>query len=180
MLPLTWKFCFRKACGMRLANMKLILEPSKNWQLNASNESSKIIPWVWKTHLRFIPSLSSSLLLLALHYIQPFWGTIFTGHYIVSTPHMNSKSECNIFLGCILCPPFLWLIFFHIITIWLFHILFISLSPPSPECELLHGGELVSLISVSTGLAYSRTQNLHGMNECDHVSSLICDEYLCK
>ena len=54
----------------------------------------------------------------------------------------------NIFLGCILCPPFLWFIFFHLVTIWLFHILFISLSPSPPDCELLHRREVASLICI--------------------------------
>lgn len=45
------------------------------------------------------PHLCSSLSFIIF---SPFEGTIFTVTTFVSTPHMNSKSRCNIFLGCIL------------------------------------------------------------------------------
>ena len=130
--------------------MKSISEPSKNWQLNASNESSKIILWVWKTHLRFIPFYPHLCSSLSFIIFSPFEGHFFMVTTLSQCPIWILSLCGNIFLGCILCPPFLWFIFFHLVMIWLFHILLKSLSPSPPDCELLHRREVASLISAST------------------------------
>lgn len=120
------------------------------------NESSKIIPeserLTWDL-FHLYPHLCSSLPFIIF---SPFMRNNFYGHYIVSTFIWILNLVCSHIPGLYSLSTFSVAHIFHIITIWLFHILFISLSPPSPECELLHGGELVSInICIHRAWVYS-------------------------